>query len=118
MVSRVKENSNVGGPDNKYRNKVNYIQVAHADGTYASYMHLGHEGVLVNVGETAERGQLIGYSGDTGYAGSPHLHFEVTIKESMRAWTKATRFYTRKGIETLAQGSYYRRPPEEDCSGS
>ena len=41
-------------------------------------MHLTKDGALVEVGDTITKGQLIGYSGATGLAGYPHLHFVVT----------------------------------------
>lgn len=34
-------------------------------------------GVVVNVSQKIQRGQLLGYSGKTGYARGPHLHFIV-----------------------------------------
>ena len=56
----------------------NYIIVLHEDGTNSLYGHLTHNGVAVALGETLQRGTLLGYSGNTGNTGtSPHLHFSV-----------------------------------------
>ena len=41
-------------------------------------MHLTKDGAVVNIGDQINKGDLIGYSGATGYAGYPHLHFVVT----------------------------------------
>ncbi|WP_419901400.1 M23 family metallopeptidase [Kiloniella sp.] len=42
------------------------------------YLHLKKNGVLVEIGERVERGQVIGLSGNTGYSTAPHLHFHVS----------------------------------------
>ncbi|MBK8850675.1 MAG: M23 family metallopeptidase [Saprospiraceae bacterium] len=55
----------------------NYIKILHSDGSVASYYHLKHKGVLVDVGHIIEKGQLIGLTGNTGFSSEPHLHFEV-----------------------------------------
>ena len=55
----------------------NFIFVEHEDGTVARYFHLTHQGVVVELGQPVSAGQLIGYSGNTGQSGGPHLHFDV-----------------------------------------
>ena len=42
----------------------------------ALYLHMSEDGVLVEVGDEVETGQVIGLVGTTGTA-VPHLHFEV-----------------------------------------
>ncbi|HEV3007676.1 MAG TPA: M23 family metallopeptidase [Burkholderiales bacterium] len=59
----------------------NFVLVRHADGTAASYAHLRYRGVAVDLGETVETGQLLGYSGATGDVEEPHLHFAVIRTE-------------------------------------
>lgn len=56
----------------------NLVRVRHTDGTAATYAHLGFFGVAVEEGEIVAAGKLLGYSGATGYASGPHLHFAVT----------------------------------------
>lgn len=55
----------------------NLVVLRHQDGTHAMYMHLTNGGAAVSVGSRVPRGGLIGYSGNTGLAGYPHLHFVV-----------------------------------------
>lgn len=79
IVVRVKEDSNVGGPNMSYSRYGNVIMIAHDDGTFGNYVHLRHRGSEVEMGERVEAGQLIGYSGATGVASGPHLHFDVRL---------------------------------------
>ena len=52
-------------------------RLTRADGTYFFYAHLSAFAPGLKVGSTVKAGQIIGYVGMTGNAGSPHLHFEV-----------------------------------------
>ena len=56
----------------------NYVVVDHKDGTYGFYMHLTVNGAIVQIGDNVSKGDSIAYSGATGLAGYPHLHFVVT----------------------------------------
>lgn len=53
----------------------NYVQIKHDDGYTTFYAHL--DSVYVNVGDYVDRGQRIGYMGNTGNSYGAHLHFEV-----------------------------------------
>lgn len=106
VVTAVKEDSDEGGLKDEYLSKGNHIIIKHNDGSEAMYWHLQKDGVLVNTGDTVSLGQLIGYSGNTGYTAFPHLHFQVYDKDGKNI---ATRFYTRKGIIYLRPGKWYRR---------
>lgn len=52
-----------------------FIAINFNDNLTGLYGHLSRQ--LVKVGDTVKRGQVIGYSGQTGYATGPHLHFSV-----------------------------------------
>jgi len=60
-----------------FADKNNYVVVDHGDGTSAMYMHLMHNGVRVQPGQHVDTGQLLAYSGNTGWSGGPHTHFMV-----------------------------------------
>ena len=55
----------------------NALRLTTADGTYFSYAHLDSFAAGIAIGSVVRAGQIIGYMGSTGNAGSSHLHFEV-----------------------------------------
>jgi murein DD-endopeptidase MepM/ murein hydrolase activator NlpD len=107
VVTAVKKDSDIGGLNAKYMNDGNHIIITHTDGSTAMYWHLQKDGAIVNLGDTIKQGQLIGYSGNTGYTAFPHLHFQVQDKNGNDI---ATRFYTKKGIIYLRPGKWYKKP--------
>jgi murein DD-endopeptidase MepM/ murein hydrolase activator NlpD len=53
------------------------VFVNHGGGLITGYFHLSR--TLVNLGDTVERGQLIGRVGQSGRVTGPHLHFSVRV---------------------------------------
>ena len=53
-----------------------WVMLQHPNGLDTLYAHLS-DNTIVSKGQTVTTGQLIGYSGMTGYATGPHLHFGV-----------------------------------------
>lgn len=66
-----------GGPSPNFLHAANYVVVMHDDGTFGNYLHFQQDGVVVQMGDYVRAGQLIGYSGNTGFSTEPHLHFHV-----------------------------------------
>jgi hypothetical protein len=86
VVRFVGQESNVGGVNWKEDIvQANYVVIDHGDGTSAAYLHLMYHGALVKVGDHVNQGQPIAYSGATGYASGPHLHFQVE-KSDAGSW--------------------------------
>ncbi|HAP41319.1 MAG TPA: M23 family peptidase [Nitrospira sp.] len=55
----------------------NHVVIRHAASEYGFYAHLLAGQVSVRVGDTVERGQVIGRCGHSGHSSEPHLHFHV-----------------------------------------
>ena len=109
IVTAARKDSDKRGLKTKNLSDGNYIFIQHDDGSEANYWHFKKDGVLVNVGETVQTGQLIGYSGNTGFSAFPHLHFEVRGYDAAGKYNQlATRFYTRQGVVYLRPGKFYR----------
>ena len=79
VVLYIQDGFTEGGTDPVLLERANLVVVAHSDATMASYGHLSR-GLEVAVGDTVTVGQLLGWSGRTGFTGQPHLHFHVGIR--------------------------------------
>lgn len=108
IVVRLKEDSNEGGLNKKYRQSANLLVIQHDDGTRAGYWHLQQNGVLLNLGDTVKQGQVIALSGKTGYAALPHLHFLVWTNKNGQWQQVPTRFQTATGNKYLRPFKSYK----------
>lgn len=75
VVRMARGDSTIGGCDPKYAKHANYVVVDHGDGTESQYLHFSS--VVVQAGQKVREGELLGYSGKTGWACGSHLHFKV-----------------------------------------
>lgn len=73
-----------------------WILVKHQIGLSTLYAHLSV--ISVRPGQEVKRGDIIGYSGNTGYSTGPHLHFTVYA-------TQAVQFASRGGSR-YCRGTY------------
>ena len=113
-VVEVKEDSNRGGPSASYGDDANYILIYHEDGSFGNYAHLKRGGAAVEPGDLVQPGDRIGYSGATGRASGPHLHFDVRLPRpdgSMKSIPIQFRLHDGTVAEPVEGRHYYARHP-------
>ncbi|MEK7460261.1 MAG: peptidoglycan DD-metalloendopeptidase family protein [Patescibacteria group bacterium] len=59
-----------------------WVLVKHSNGLSTLYAHLSL--IKVSKGQSVTTGELLGYSGNTGYSTGPHLHLTVFVSEAVQ----------------------------------
>ncbi len=110
----IKDDSNENCFNESCKEKANSIAIIHEDGTIALYGHLKFHGVIVKSNQEVEEGELIGYSGNTGFSNGAHLHFEIFSQDIItgKKITYNPKFKTKKNPsgEYIEVGKYYTKP--------
>lgn len=75
VVRLARGDSSSGGCDARFAPFANYVVVGHQNGLETQYLHFSK--VVVKPGDRVKAGDLLGYSGKTGWACGAHLHFKV-----------------------------------------
>ena len=66
----------------EYKNSFgNIVKIDHGNGYETYYAH--NSELLVSVGQTVEKGELIAKVGSTGNSTGPHCHFEIHYKDEI-----------------------------------
>lgn len=86
------------GVNKAYAAEANSIRILHDDGAMTIYAHLELEKAQVYPGLAVAAGQLIGYSGNTGFSSGPHLHFAVQINKGMTLVSVPFTFINSQGL--------------------
>ncbi|MGR8978473.1 MAG: peptidoglycan DD-metalloendopeptidase family protein [Gammaproteobacteria bacterium] len=106
-VMEVEDDFFKGGTNKAYSNEANSIRILHEDGSMAIYAHLELEKAQVYPGLQIKAGQLIGYSGNTGFSSGPHLHFAVQYNKGMALGSVPFTFLNQMGeAETPVLGAW------------
>ena len=66
-----------------------WVLITHSNGLSTLYAHLSL--IKVTEGQEVATGEMIGYTGNTGYSTGPHLHFTVYASQGMRILEKRSR---------------------------
>ncbi|PZD70319.1 Lysostaphin [Acaryochloris thomasi RCC1774] len=75
--------------------KFNYVLIEHDNGYRSAYIHLQQDfidSIAIKAGDSVEAGQLIGFSGNSGWSTGPHLHLEVQRPGRRGRFTKTAPF--------------------------
>ena len=86
--------------------KFNYVWIEHENGYRSAYAHLQQgfrQRTQLKAGDWVEAGQLIGYSGNSGWSSGPHLHVEVQTQGSRSNFSKTVPFSIAGSCGNLAQ---------------
>ena len=88
--------------EDEYLQKSNKIMIQHQNDEFSGYAHL-QKGLLVHEGQKVNAGEIIGYSGLSGFTSYPHLHFQIMKRnESEIGWiTVPTRFLINDVVKVL-----------------
>ncbi len=87
VITYIKDDSNVGGPDPSYWFYTNFITIRHSNGEYSRYDHLDYKSSTVKLNQKVRTGEVISKVGMTGYTYTPHLHFQVFVFTGYNIWT-------------------------------
>ncbi|MDE2038073.1 MAG: peptidoglycan DD-metalloendopeptidase family protein [Patescibacteria group bacterium] len=85
-----------------------WIMIKHPDGLSTLYAHLSLQ--TAAVGQEVGTGQVIGYSGNTGYTTGPHLHFGVYATQGVEITKFTTSQHCKNATVPLAALSAYLNP--------
>ncbi|OHA01118.1 MAG: hypothetical protein A3C12_02465 [Candidatus Sungbacteria bacterium RIFCSPHIGHO2_02_FULL_49_20] len=85
-----------------------WILIDHDNNLTTLYAHLSL--TKVSPGQHIERGDVIGYSGQTGYATGPHLHFSVFAKDAVEIGILRSRVCGRNMTLPMAPLNAYLDP--------
>lgn len=111
IVVKVEESNTKSCPERECGQFNNFVLVYHEDGSFAEYTHLRKDGAKVSLGDRLKKGDVVGYSGSTGWTSGPHLHFVCFLSRIGSRASFPTKFRTGDGshVETLEEKVTYSR---------
>jgi murein DD-endopeptidase MepM/ murein hydrolase activator NlpD len=101
IIIKVVQNNNESCMQEECKKFNNYLSVYHLDGTFADYVHLRMNGAKFKVGDKVRKGELIAYSGNTGWSSGPHLHFACSLPSFEKRPTIKTKFKINEGSNSI-----------------
>lgn len=74
---------NIPGIKNTKQSLGNYIIIDHLNGEYSFMLHFKKNSIIVAVGDSVIRGQMVGLAGNSGNSTGPHLHYHLQSTSSL-----------------------------------
>ncbi len=114
-------------PDNAPRtsntenNWGNYVVIDHGNSEYTELSHFKQGSLMVYLGQKVERGQLLGYCGNSGRSAVPHIHMQLQEgpkpgAQSIRARIAEAVVNGRLTVHSLPRKDDTLAPPEIDAA--
>jgi len=85
-----------------------WILITHGNGLSTLYAHLSV--ISVTPGQEVSTGQVLGYSGSTGYATGPHLHFSVYATQGVSVQKYTQGKFCKEAVMPVAARNVYLDP--------
>ncbi|MEK9183687.1 MAG: M23 family metallopeptidase, partial [Patescibacteria group bacterium] len=82
--------------------------IRHSNGLSTLYAHLSL--IKVKKGQNVAMGETVGYSGSTGYATGPHLHFTVYATQGVKVIKFENSVNCRNAVIPVADKKAYLNP--------
>ena len=105
VVIEVKDDYYMGGTNDYFMDKANFVRVMHRDNTFAIYYHILLGSALVKVGDKVRKGTQLARSGSSGFSSGPHLHFAIEKNIGFREVSIPFNFIDKKGETFIPEES-------------
>jgi urea transporter len=71
----------------------NYVLIDHGGGFLSELSHFQYKGIIVKEGAVVQRGQALGFVGNSGLSMEPHLHYQLQTTPELGARTVPAKFW-------------------------
>ena len=92
----------------------NYVWIRHTNGEFTKYSHVQFNSVAGlgwSEGDFIQSGEVLGLEGDVGFAGGPHVHFEVAYPHDPSNYLNSAGFLVDDGDPTTTDYDRQNRIP-------
>lgn len=101
VVVQVKDDYHMGGVNEYFLDKANFVSILHEDGSFARYVHILLGSAEVKPGDRVQVGQELAKSGSSGFSSGPHLHFVILRNDGFRPISIPFQFIAADGARVM-----------------